>query len=131
MPRPEADTLLFSNNPERIEKFQTLYVGRLKGPARLLYHHQSAMDTDTWFTAELINDGDEPCEVQVVGGDAGPVRDTIWVGYRVASEFFTAHNSDSGMVVVVPPALPPGAAGSTPARWANHLGSYGATPALW
>lgn len=101
--RPEAETLLFSNNPERITKFQTLYVGRLKSAARLLYHHQSAIDTDTWFTAELMNDGDEPAEVQVVGGDAGPVRDTIWVGYRVASDFFTAHNADSGMVVVIPP----------------------------
>jgi hypothetical protein len=103
LPHPDAETLLFSNNPERIERFQTLYVGRLKGAARLLYHHQSALDSDAWFTAELMNDGDEPCEVQVIGGDAGPVKDTVWVGYRVASEFLTAHGSDSGMVVVVPP----------------------------
>jgi hypothetical protein len=103
LPRPEADALHFSNNPERIEKFQTLYVGRLKGAGRLLYHHQSALDSDIWFTAELMNDGDEPCEVQVIGGDAGPVKDTVWVGYRVASEFLRAHATDSGFVVVVPP----------------------------
>ncbi|MGC4044378.1 MAG: hypothetical protein QM758_11320 [Armatimonas sp.] len=35
LPRPEADTLLFSNNPERIEKFQTLYVGHLERPRSL------------------------------------------------------------------------------------------------
>lgn len=103
LPTTEADALLFSNNPERIEKYQTLYVGRLQNTARLLYHHQSALDADAWFSAELINDGDTPSEVQVIGGDAGPVKDTIWVGFRVASEFLTAHASNSGMVVTVPP----------------------------
>ena len=103
LPNLEADSLLFSNNPERIEKYQTLYVGRLQSAARLLYHHQSALDSDAWFSAELINDGDTPSEVQVVGGDAGPVKDTIWVGFRVASEFLTAHAENSGMVVTIPP----------------------------
>jgi hypothetical protein len=103
LPPVETEALFFSNNPERILMFQTLYVGRLSmGTARLLYHHLNDSRETVWFVAELINDGDTPAQVQVVGGDAGPERDTVWVGYRVASAFVTAVTADSGMVVEVP-----------------------------
>ena len=99
----ETNALLFSNNPERIKDPQTLYVARLSmGTARLLYHHLNNTGQNLWFVTELVNDGDIPARVQVLGADAGPVRDTVWVGYRAASDFMSAFSSDSGMVVEVP-----------------------------
>ena len=102
-PKMETNALFFSNNPERIKEPQTLYVGRLSmGTARLLYHHWNNSGQNLWFVAELVNDGDTPARVQVLGTDAGPVRDTVWVGYRAASDFMSAFTSDSGMVVEIP-----------------------------
>lgn len=104
LPPQETNALLFSNNPERIKESQTLYVARLNmGMARLLYHHQNGVGQHLWFVAELINDSDQPSRVQVLGTDAGPVRDTVWVGYRAASDFLTAYNSNSGMILDLPP----------------------------
>nr|WP_309688200.1 hypothetical protein [Armatimonas sp.] len=103
LPKAETNALFFSNNPERITAAQTLYVARLSmGTARLLYHHWNNTGQNLWFVAELVNDGDTPAQVQVLGADAGPVRDTVWVGYRATSDFFSAYQSDSGMVVEVP-----------------------------
>jgi hypothetical protein len=103
LPKAETNALLFSNNPERIKEPQTLFVTRLSmGTARLLYHHLNNTGQNLWFVAELVNDSDTPTRVQVLGGDAGPVRDTVWVGYRAASDFMSAFSSDSGMVVEIP-----------------------------
>jgi hypothetical protein len=105
LPPVNTGTLFYSNNPERLTQYGTLFVGRLatdKGATRLLLHHQSALDAPIWFTAELINDGSEPAQVQVVGDAAGPVRDTVWVGYRAAADFLKDWRSDSGAVVTVP-----------------------------
>lgn len=103
LPAAETAALFFSNNPERIPDFGTLFTGRLDmGTARLLYHHQNGLSSPVWFVVELINDGDAPLQVQVVGGDAGPVRDTVWVGFRAASDFLTDVSSDSGVVLEIP-----------------------------
>lgn len=103
VPKMETNALLFSNNPERIKESQTLYVARLTmGTARLLYHHQNGCGQNLWFVAELLNDSDEPVRIQVLGTDAGPVRDTVWVGYRAASDFMSAFSSDSGMILEIP-----------------------------
>jgi hypothetical protein len=103
LPPLETNALFFSNNPERIKEAQTLYVGRLSmGTARLLYHHWNNTGQPLWFVAELINDSDTPARVQVLGTDAGPVRDTVWVGYRAASDFLSAFQHDSGMVIEIP-----------------------------
>jgi len=103
LPTQETNALLFSNNPERIKESQTLYLARLSmGLARLLYHHQNGVGQHLWFVAELINDSDQPSRVQVLGTDAGPVRDTVWVGYRAASDFLTAYKSNSGMILELP-----------------------------
>ncbi|MBB6049397.1 hypothetical protein [Armatimonas rosea] len=103
LPKAETNALFFSNSPERVKEPQTLYVGRLSmGTARLLYHHLNNAGQTLWFVAELVNDSDSATRVQVLGNDAGPVRDTVWVGYRAASDFMSAFQSDSGMVVEIP-----------------------------
>lgn len=103
LPKAETNALFFSNSPERVLEPQTLYVGRLTmGTARLLYHHLNNAGQTLWFVAELVNDSDAPARVQVLGADAGPVRDTVWVGFRAASDFMSAYQSDSGMIVEIP-----------------------------
>jgi|GEM_PF-264453 hypothetical protein len=106
LPRVETDVLLYSNNPERLTGFGTLFVGRMsqaQGASRVLFHHQSDMNQPILFTVELINDKDQPVQVQAVGGSAGPVRDTVWVGYRAASDFVRDYQSDSGVIHTIPP----------------------------
>ncbi|MFM7322799.1 MAG: hypothetical protein ACKO5K_14960, partial [Armatimonadota bacterium] len=104
LPREETKALFFSNDPERFSDFGTLYVGRVdRSPARLLWHHQNGLQSPVWFVVELINDTDAPMRVQAVGADAGPVRDTVWVGYRAASDFLTDFKGDSGVVLDIAP----------------------------
>lgn len=105
LPPVATGALFYSNNPERVTRYGTLFVARLpRGVAatRLLYHHQSALDRAATFTVELINDGDTPATVQIVGGAAGPVLDTVWVGYRAASLFVRDFLGDIGAFVDVP-----------------------------
>jgi hypothetical protein len=101
-----ANTLLYSNNPEKVKEPATLFVGRVNSTmgavTRLLYHHQSDTAKNLMFTAELVNDGDQPARVQLIGGDAGPERDTVWVGYRAASDFVSAHENVVGVILEVP-----------------------------
>ncbi|GAB4452513.1 MAG: hypothetical protein OHK0029_03580 [Armatimonadaceae bacterium] len=106
LPDAAVTTLLYSNNPERVPRPQTLFVGEMPDATRatrLLYHHQSDTQQTLLFTAELINYSDRPAKVHLVGGDAGPERDTVWVGYRAASEFVSAEQTNTGLVLVVPP----------------------------
>lgn len=117
LPRVPTNTLFYSNNPERLEKPGVLFTGQIHaggnteggvvsgvngGATRLLYHHQSATTRPLRFVAELVNENDAPCRVQIIGGDAGPERDTVWVGYRAGAGFVSAIRSDTGAVVQVP-----------------------------
>lgn len=104
-----TDNLMYSNDPERVTRFGTLYTARLPmlspttpSATRLLFHHQSALTQAAWFTVELLNDSDLPTTVQVVGGGSGPVRDTVWVGFRAASDFVRDYLADAGLIVDIP-----------------------------
>jgi hypothetical protein len=105
LPIVPTTSLLYSNNPERIMGPGNLFIGRLPDDTqmtRLLYHHQNDTRGLLHFSAELINDSDTPVQVQVVGGDAGPERDTVWVGYRAAADYIQASENGTGVVVEVP-----------------------------
>ena len=109
LPAVPTDNLMYSNDPERVTRFGTLFTARLPvlsptapSATRLLFHHQSALSQDAWFSVELMNDSDLPATVQVVGGGSGPVRDTVWVGFRAASDFFRDYLADAGMIVEIP-----------------------------
>ena len=70
----KTSALFYSNDPEQISGFGTLFVGRMDDDqtTRLLYHHQSSMSRAAWFTVELINDGETRSVVQVVGARRDP-----------------------------------------------------------
>ena len=104
LPKAETQALFFSNNPERVLEHRTLYTGRLDmAVARLLWHHQNGQPNPFWFVVELVNDSDQPVRVQAVGADAGPVMDTVWVGFRAASDFLTDLQADSGVLLDIAP----------------------------
>ncbi len=105
----QTDALMYSNDPERVKQFGTLFTARLPVASptaptatRLLFHHQSALTQAAWFSVELLNDSDAPATVQVVGGGSGPVRDTVWVGFRAASDFVRDYLADAGLIVEIP-----------------------------
>lgn len=105
LPPAETSDLMYSNDPERLTRFGTLFAARLnpgKGANRLLYHHQSALERACIFSVELVNDASTAATVQVVGGAAGPVRDTVWVGYRAAALFVRDQQDDVGAVLELP-----------------------------
>jgi hypothetical protein len=104
--RPEtARVLLYSNDPESVREYGTLFEGVLdaEGPARLMFHHQNRMGRACTFEVHLLNPGRQAVDVQVVEADAGPVLDTIQVGHRAAQKYMEAALNDVGYVVTIPP----------------------------
>ena len=101
-----ATTLLYSNDPEGITRPQVLFTARVgdsrKGSTRLLYHHQSRLTTDAVFQVDLLNEGEKPARLHLRGGMAGPVRDTVWAGYRAGEAFLQALSDGSGYFLDIP-----------------------------
>ena len=106
-PPVRAATLFYSNNPERLRGASRLFLGRLpqsaEGGARLLYHHQNDSGRALRFTVEAQNESDAPSRILLTGGDAGPARDTVWVGYRAAADFVQAQENQIGVTLELPP----------------------------
>lgn len=100
-----ATALFYSNNPEQVKQGQTLFSGRLQPqrPVRLDYHHQNMSGSPLIFHADLINDGSTPASVHVISGLALPGADTVQVGRRAGASFLTALDSDTGLVLDIPP----------------------------
>ena len=101
-----ATTLLYSNDPEGITHPQVLFTARVgdsrKGSTRLLYHHQSRLATDAVFQVDLLNEDEKPARLHLRGGMAGPVRDTVWAGYRAGEAFLQALSDGSGYFLDIP-----------------------------
>ena len=101
-----ATTLLYSNDPEGITRPQVLFTARVgdshKGSTRLLYHHQSRLTTDAVFQVDLLNEDEKPARLHLRGGMAGPVRDTVWAGYRAGEAFLQALSDGSGYFLDIP-----------------------------
>lgn len=106
-PFAKVATLLYSNNPESLTGPQRLFYARLpefkEGAARLLYHHQNKSGKSLRFSVELQNEADAPAKVLLTGGDAGPARDTVWVGYRAGADFVDAQENRVGVWLELPP----------------------------
>ena len=104
LPRKEASVLLYSNDPESVREFGTLYEGLVdpSGPVRLLYHHQNRLGREILFQIHLLNPGPAPAAVQVIEADAGPYIDPIQVGHRAGARFLSAAAHDIGYVIRIP-----------------------------
>lgn len=104
LPAQDARVLLYSNDPESIREYGTLYQGLVDnaGPVRLMFHHQNRTGRTVTFQVHLLNPHDEPAEVQVIQAEAGPVLDTIQVGHRAGQKYLSAMKEDVGYVVQIP-----------------------------
>jgi len=102
--RPTA-YLFYSNNPERVTRYGRLYLGKLDPdtPTRLLYHHQNGMPKRMRLEVSLVNGGESPAKVQVIGGTCDPMVDTIAVGYCAGARFLKDYLSHVGYIAAIPP----------------------------
>lgn len=105
LPKLPVGKLFYSNSPEQVKKFGSLFAGRLDlgRPDRLLYHHQNMMGKPFVFNITLINSSASPAKVQIAKAAPGPLVDTVAVGYRAGVRFLPIYMSDIGEVVDVPP----------------------------
>lgn len=105
MQRRDPVQLFYSNNPESITRYQSLFVGRLDPdtPTRILYHHQNAMRSRVHLIVELTNPSDAPATVRVHRGIAAPSTNTITIGYVAGCEFLKECASDVSVIEVIPP----------------------------
>lgn len=104
---PEVPTswLMYSNNPERVLKYQVLFTGRLSSTqesTRLLYHHQNMMQKAIGFVIDVVNPSASPASFHLVEGVSEPMVDTVIVGYKAGLEFLQRQQSRVGRVVEVP-----------------------------
>lgn len=105
MPRENTDQLFYSNNPERLLKYQTLFAGRLNPDqsTRVLYHHQNMMGKRVHLIVELINPGDAPATFRVLKGVSSPAVDTVMVGHDAANKFLRDYINNVSIIEKVPP----------------------------
>ena len=104
MPRDEARELFYSNFPERLSKYQTLFAGRLKfdSSTRILYHHQNLMGKRVHLILEVINAGATPAKLRVASGVSSPRVDTVLVGYIAGNAFLKNHQNNVSVVETIP-----------------------------
>lgn len=101
----DAATLFYSNNPERVLKYQTLFAGKLEQnvPTRVLYHHQNMMGRRVHLIVELINPNDFPAKMRVFRGVSNPSVDTVGVGHVAGSLFLRDFLNDVSVFETIPP----------------------------
>lgn len=106
LPRVPASWIMYSNEPERVEKYQILFTGRIDSAEhaiRLLYHHQNMMGKRVGFAIDVLNPSSTPASLHVVEGVSKPMVDTVTVGYKAGLEFMENHRSFIGRVMDLPP----------------------------
>ncbi|MDW8104607.1 MAG: hypothetical protein RMK92_06305 [Armatimonadota bacterium] len=101
----EPVLLMVSNDPERVQRAQTLFAGEVSEArgARLLYHHMNGMVQDGLFLIELLNPTEVPRMAHLTGAASVPMRDTVRVGYVAGELFLRALTNNIGHVVLIPP----------------------------
>lgn len=102
--KPAVD-LFYSNNPERLTRYGTLFTGKLTFDerTRLFYHHQNVLGKRVRLAIELINAGDSQAGVQAISGIGRPIVDTVVVGYLAGMEFIRNNIRHVGMIYRIPP----------------------------
>ncbi len=105
LPRAGEPGLFYSNDPEQVGEYGTLFLGRLttQRPVRLLYHHQNKMGQALALSVDVINLSDEPASLHVVEGQGQPHPDPLRVGHEAAREFLKHQRAGMGYISVLPP----------------------------
>ncbi len=101
----EPVLLMVSNDPERVQKAQTLFTGEVSEAqgARLLYHHMNGMAQDGLLQIELLNPTDTTRIAHITGAASAPFRDTVRVGYVAGELFLRALMNNIGQSITLPP----------------------------
>ncbi len=96
--------LFYSNEPEMIKRYQTLYVAKAAAgkTTRVLYHHQNMMNANVHFTLEVINPSSEPVKFHLLSGISEPHIDTILVGHVAGNEFMRNYDNNIGCFRTLP-----------------------------
>jgi hypothetical protein len=97
----EVGVLFYSNEPERVAQPGPLFAAELAPdhPARLLYHHINATQAPLRLRLEIVNPTDQPADLQVIEGLAGPTWDPIEAGHRAAARYLRSALHEIGTVV--------------------------------
>ncbi|MCX6343641.1 MAG: hypothetical protein NT018_01040 [Armatimonadetes bacterium] len=105
MPSETVRQLFYSNNPERLLKYQTLFAGKLEldKSTRLLFHHQNDMGKRAHFIVDIINTGSTPAMFRVFRGVSSPSINTVLVGYMATTAFMTDYKNEVSVIETVPP----------------------------
>ncbi len=104
LPQAEAPRLFYSNEPERVDRYGTLFLGRLgaERPARLLYHHQNSLGRRFALTVDVINPGETPVHLHVTEGRAPEAPDPIKAGHYAGREFLRNQRAGIGYITTLP-----------------------------
>lgn len=106
LPKASTTSIMYSNNPERVEKYQNLFTGQLEAngkATRLLFHHQNMMEKRIGFVIDVVNPSQTPATLHVVEGVSDPMLDTVIVGYVAGREFMQNMLNGVGRVYAIPP----------------------------
>jgi hypothetical protein len=100
----EPNALLFSNAPERMERYQVLFTGQTRQDesTRILYHHQNAVGRAARFVVELVNQGCNSATFRVFRGAVPPMKDTVLVGYKAGATFLQNLQDNVSIVETLP-----------------------------
>jgi len=105
LPGVQASELIYSNDPEQVEKYQDLCIGRIensKGSIRLLYHHENKMVSRIGFVVDVINSAAEPASLHVIDGSAKPMINPVHVGYQAGLKYLENSRDGNGRVFDLP-----------------------------
>jgi hypothetical protein len=106
--RVPTTSIMYSNNPESVEKYQNLFTGCLRADSqatRLLYHHQNMMDRKVGFIIDVVNPSQSSASLHVIEGTSDPMLDTVIVGYAAGLEFMRNDLENIGRIYEIPPGM--------------------------
>ena len=101
----EANLLLVSNRPERVEDDGVLleYTFADSEPTRLMYSHLNETLADRNLWVNLYNETEQPVNVWIGSTFAGPNRNEVHTGHMAAVRFLKQLGAEAGYVVEIPP----------------------------
>lgn len=99
-----AARLLYSNSPEHIKAYQSLYSAALTGatPTRIMFHHDNQLPAPVTLAVTVTNPTDKDLRLHIVPGFVSPGSDPATVGYRTGQMFLRNWMKTRGEIVSLP-----------------------------